>query len=43
MYDPENGETLTPYMDIYKEKIQSDISLEKLKWTIVVRGDFHNK
>ena len=30
-------------MDIYKAKIQSDESLDKLKLIIVVRGDMHNK
>ena len=30
-------------MDFYKEKIQSDGSLDKLKLRIVVRGDFQNK
>ena len=43
MYDPEKGDPVTPYMDVYKAKIQSDGSLEKLKWIIVVRGYFHNK
>ena len=30
-------------MDVYKAKIQSNESLEKLKLRIVVRGDLHNK
>ena len=30
-------------MDVYKAKIQSDVSLENLKWIIAVRGDFHDK
>ena len=30
-------------MDVYKKKIQSDGSLEKLKLRIVVRGDLQNK
>ena len=30
-------------MDVYKAKIQSDGSLDKLKLRIVVRGDLHNK
>ena len=30
-------------MDIYKAKIQSDVSLDKLKLRIVVRGDLKNK
>ena len=30
-------------MDVYKAKIQSDGSLDKLKLRIVVRGDLKNK
>ena len=30
-------------MDVYKAKIQSDGSLDKLKLIIVVRGDMQNK
>ena len=30
-------------MDVYKAKIQSDGSLEKVKLRIVVRRDLHNK
>ena len=30
---------MTPCMDVYKEKIQSYGSLDKLKLRIVVRGD----
>ena len=30
-------------MDVYKAKIQSDESLDKLKVRIVVRGDLQNK
>ena len=30
-------------MDVDKAKIQSDGSLDKLKWRIVVRGYLHNK
>ena len=30
-------------MDVYKDKIQSDGSLDKLKLRIVVRGDLKNK
>ena len=33
------GEPVTPCMDMYKAKIQSDGSLDKLKFRIVVRGD----
>ena len=42
MYDPENGDPVTPCMDVYKAKIQSNASLDKLKLKIVVRGDFQN-
>ena len=34
---------MTPCMDVYKEKIQSDESLDKLKLRILVRGDIQNK
>ena len=37
------GEPVTPCMDVYKAKIQSDRSLDKLKLRIVVRGDLQNK
>ena len=37
------GEPVTPCMDVYKTKIQSDGSLDKLKLRIVVRGDLQNK
>ena len=43
MYDPYKTETVTPCMDVYKEKIQYDGILDKLKFIIVVRGDFINK
>ena len=43
MEDPRKGETATPCMDVYKAKIQSDGSHDKLKLGIVVRGDLHNK
>ena len=43
MYDPDKGEPVTPYMDVYKEKIGSDESLDNLKLRILVRGDFQNK
>ena len=35
---PEKYEPMTPCMDVYKSKIQSDGSLDKLKLRIVVRG-----
>ena len=41
--DQNEGEPVTPCMDVYKAKIQSDGSLDKLKLIIVVRGDFQNK
>ena len=34
---------MTPCIDVYKAKIQSDGSLGKLKLIIVVRGDMQNK
>ena len=41
--DPKEGEPVTSCMDVYKSKIQSDGSLDKLKLRIVVRGDLQNK
>ena len=41
--DPNNGEPVTPCMDVYKAKIQYDGSLDKLKLRIVVRGYLKNK
>ena len=41
--DPKDGEPVTPCMDVYKAKIQSDGSLDKLKLRIVVRGDLKHK
>ena len=41
--DQNEGEPVTPYMDVYKAKIQSDGSLDKIKLRIVVRGDLQNK
>ena len=41
--DPKHDEPVTPCMDVYKAKIQSDGSLDKLKLRIVVRGDLQNK
>ena len=41
--DPHKGEPVTPCMDVYKAKIQSYGSLEKLKFRIVVSGDLQNK
>ena len=41
--DSEKYEPMNPCMDVYKAKIQSDVSLDKLKLRIVVRGDLQNK
>ena len=43
VHEPEKGEPVTPCMDVYKAKIQSDGSLDKLKLRILVRGDLKNK
>ena len=37
--EPDKGDPVTPCMDVYKAKIQSNESLDKLKLSIVVRGD----
>ena len=41
--DQNEGEPVTPCMDVYKAKIQSDGSIDKLKLRIVVIGYLHNK
>ena len=41
--EPEKGEPVTTHMDVYKVKIHSDRSLDKLKLIIVVQGDLQNK
>ena len=41
--EPEKSEPVTPCMAVYKTKIQSDGSLDKLRLRIVVRGDLQNK
>ena len=41
--DQNEGEPVTPFMDVYKAKIQSDGSLDKLKLILVVRGDLQKK
>ena len=41
--DQNEGEPVNPYMDVYKAKIQSDGSLDKLKIRIVVIGELQNK
>ena len=43
MDDPDKGDPVTPGMDVYKAKIQSDESLDKFKVNILVRVDLHNK
>ena len=39
----EKHEPVTPCMDVYKTRIQSDGSLDKLKFRILVRGYLHYK
>ena len=41
--DQNESEPVTPRMDVYKAKVQSDGILDKLKLRIVVRGYMHNK
>ena len=41
--EPNPEEAVTPCMDVYKAKIQSDGTIDKLKLRIVVRGDLQNK
>ena len=41
--DQNEGELVTPCMDVYKAKIKSDGSLDKLKLIILVRGDLQNE
>ena len=41
--NPKKGEHITPCMDVYKAKIQSGGSIDKLKLRILVKGDLHNK
>ena len=43
MDEVEKVETVTPYINVYKAKIQSNGRLENLKLIIVVGGDLHNK
>ena len=40
---PDKGEPVTPCMDVYKAKIRSGGSLDKIKFRILVRGDLQNK
>ena len=39
----EKGKPVNPCMDVYKGKMQSNGSLDKLKLRILVRGDLQNK
>ena len=41
--DQNEGEPVTPCMDVYKAKIQYDGSFDKLKLRILVREDMQNK
>ena len=41
--DQKEGEPVTQCMYVYKAKIQSDGSIDKLRLIIVVRGDLKNK
>ena len=41
--DQNEGEPVTPCINVYNAKIQYDVSLDKLKLRIVVRGDMQNK
>ena len=41
--DPKDGEPVTPCMNFYKTKIQSDGSLNKLKLRILVKVDLQNE
>ena len=43
MYEPEQGEPVTPGMDVYKAKNDYDGSIEKSKLIILVRRDLQNK
>ena len=43
MEEPEPKEVVTPCMDVYRAKIQSDGTIDKLKLRIIVRGDLQSK
>ena len=43
MDDPEKVYPVTPCMYVYKSTIQYDGIINKLKITIVIRGDLNNK
>ena len=40
---PDKSDPVTPCMNVYKAKVRSDGSLDKIKLMIVVRGDLHDK
>ena len=42
MGEPNNGDPVAPYMDIYKER-KILMEVDKLKLKILVRGDLQNK
>ena len=41
--DTEKDEPVNPCMDVYRSKIQSDGSIDKLNLRVVVRGDMQKK
>ena len=43
MDHPDKGDPVKPCIDVFKAKIQSDGSLDRLKLIIIVRGDLQNK
>ena len=43
MEDPGKGKPLSPCMDVYKSRIQSDGSLDKFKLRILVGEELYNK
>ena len=42
MYDIDKGEPVTPWMDVYKAKIQCDGSLDKLKLRVLIKWGLQN-
>ena len=43
MEEPGKEDTVNPFMDVYKVKMQSDGSIDKINLIIVVRGYLQNK
>ena len=43
MEDPRKRYPVTPFMDVYKEKVQYDGSLDNQRLIILVRGILQNK